>query len=348
MINVFLEMEKIKNLNSGLGQFCFHLGKAFSKLDTLYFTPHFFVPKNNFDIFGKYVKYQKTNRIYRYFPIGKKFDIWHCVHQESNYLPFQKSSKVIVTIHDLNFLAEKKNFFKRKFRLRKLQKLVDRASAITVISKYTEQVIKENLSINNKPVYVIYNGNSLEKFDNCSKPNFAPNSKFFYSLGILSPKKNFKVLLPLLLHFKEYKLIIAGNKNHSYAEELMALAKKLGVENQVIFPGMISDIEKYWLYENCSAFLFPSIAEGFGLPVIEAMSLGKPVFLSKLTSLPEIGGEEAFYFNSFDPEDMINTIEEGLMEFNQDPLKSKRIIHWANNFTWQKAAEAYQQLYLNL
>jgi glycosyltransferase involved in cell wall biosynthesis len=348
MKNVFIEMEKLKDLNSGLGQFCFHLGSAISKLDPVKFNPYFFVPKEQVGVFGKYFEYLKANHLYRYFPLRKKFDIWHCLEQGSPYLPMDISTKVILTIHDLNFIEEKKNFFKRKLRLWKLQRMVNRADVITVISKYTEKVVRENLAINNTPIHVIYNGNSLTKFDNLSNPRYQPEGKFFFALGIISPKKNFKSLIPILNHFKEYKLVIAGNKNHSYANELLAIAKKLGVEKQVILPGKISDEEKYWYYRHCSAFLFPSIAEGFGLPVIEAMSVGKPVFLSRSTSLPEVGGEEAFYFDNFDASHMASIIEEGLLKWSNDSNKKNRAIEWANKFTWQKSAEAYQQLYLSL
>ena len=73
-----------------------------------------------------------------------------------------------------------------------------------------------------------------------------------------------------------------------------------GLEERIILPGEISDMDKYWLYKNCEAFVFPSMYEGFGLPVIEAMNFGKPVFLSTFSSLPEVGGKYALYWENFD------------------------------------------------
>jgi len=109
--------------------------------------------------------------------------------------------------------------------------------------------------------------------------------------------------------------------------------------------GKVDENNKYHLYKNCKAFVFPSLTEGFGLPVIEAMSLGKPVFLSNLTSLPEIGGNEAFYWNNFNSEEMIEVVKTGLNEFEKDSGKQQRIIEWAKQFSWENAAKAYLKLY---
>jgi glycosyltransferase involved in cell wall biosynthesis len=348
MKKIFIEMEKIRDLNSGLGQFCFHIGKAISELNPLLFTPHFYLPSEHSGIFGNTHHYKHLHKIHRILSIRESFDIWHCLHQDSPYLPAQKSTKVILTIHDLNFMEEKKHFIKQKLQLKKLQGMVDRADAITVISKYTEKVVRERLTLRGAPIQVIYNGNTLKSFENIPKPDFVPAGKYFFSIGIISPKKNFISLLPMMKHFKEFNLIIAGSKGHAYAKEIQSLAQAMGIADRIIMPGTIQDDEKFWLYKNCTAFLFPSIAEGFGLPVVEAMSMGKPVFLSKATSLPEIGGNDAFYFQSFEPEEIIESIENGLIEWSRDKEKVARAIHWSKQFSWVKSAEAYQDLYLKL
>jgi glycosyltransferase involved in cell wall biosynthesis len=348
MKKVFLEMEKMKDLNSGLGQFCFHYGKAISELKPLEFDPQFYVPSNHMGIFGKNFSYRPVNKIHRLLPIQERYDVWHCLQQGSPYLPAKNSTKVVLTIHDLNFLEEKKHFIKQKLRLRKIQNMANRADVITVISNFTERVVRENLDIRSTPIRVIHNGNSLKAFEKESRPAFVPKGNYFFSIGIIAPKKNFITLVPLLRHFKNFNLIIAGNNSNAYVQEILSLAKSMGVADRIIMPGKISDEEKFWLYKNCTAFLFPSIAEGFGLPVVEAMSLGKPVFLSKATSLPEIGGKEAFYFKNFESENMIDAIEKGLVECSNDKEKIARTMNWSKQFSWAKAAAQYQDLYLNL
>ena len=115
-----------------------------------------------------------------------------------------------------------------------------------------------------------------------------------------------------LLKDNDYELIIAGNISN-YFERILEEARKWNVEDRVNIIGPISEGLKHWYLKNCLAFAFPSIAEGFGLPVVEAMYYGKPIFLSSYTSLPEVGGDLATYFNKeFDPEGMRLEFIEGM------------------------------------
>ncbi|MBX9852138.1 MAG: glycosyltransferase family 4 protein [Cytophagaceae bacterium] len=348
MRTVLLEMEKIKNLNSGLGQFCFHLGKALTENPHKEISANFYLPHSSGSMFGEKPHYIWTKKLHKFTGIKTAVDIFHCTHQESSYLPASKSAKIILTIHDLNFLEMPKSAIKRKMRLAKIQKLINRASAITCISEFTARRVKEELKIPSVPLEIIYNGNTLHRTSAANKPHFVPEGEFLFSIGIISPKKNFEVLIPVIARLNHYNLIIAGSKDHPYSKALMETARKYGVEKKIILAGHINEEEKYWLYENCKAFVFPSLAEGFGLPVIEAMSLGKPVFLSTNTSLPEIGGNEAYYFHSFDPEEMYQAFLKGMNDFSANPQKTIRITTHASRFTWENAAKKYQQLYLNL
>ena len=98
--------------------------------------------------------------------------------------------------------------------------------------------------------------------------------------------------------------------------------------------------------KNCTAFLFPSIREGFGLPPIEAMSFGKPTFLSDRTSLPEIGGSESNYWTNFDPEYMKTVLFAGLEEHeNNKPEKENLIKKRAASFNWEASAAEYFNIY---
>ena len=124
----------------------------------------------------------------------------------------------------------------------------------------------------------------------------------------------------------------------------MDQAQKFGVADRVKITGPISEEDKAWYYKNCEAFVFPSIAEGFGLPVIEAMHFGKPVFLSTHTSLPEIGGDAAFYFENFEPETMQNAFAKGMETFKTNNMQQKVIAH-AMQFDWQETARQYLKLY---
>ncbi len=348
MKRVFIEMEKLKNPNSGLGQFCINLGKGYQKLDPKDLLLDFYLPYNQKNIFGDKFNYIKQSSLHKFLPIdSSKYDVWHCLQQDSYFLPNNKKTKLLLTIHDLNFLENYKGK-KQKRKLISLQKRIDKANAITVISKFTETIVRENLKLNETPVHVIYNGNSLIINENTSKPEFITFSDFIFSIGIISPKKNFHTLLPILQKNKQIHLVIAGDKSSEYSKQILSSAEKTGVSKQLHFPGIINDDEKYWLFKNCKAFVFPSLREGFGLPVVEAMSLGKPVFLSNLTSLPEIGGAEAFYWHNFEPQHIVDVFEKGMKDFVLDKGKPERSINWAKQFSWENAAKAYLHLYETL
>ncbi len=348
MKRVLVEMEKLKNPNSGLGQFCLNIGEQFQNFESENLRLDFYLPSFQKNVFGEQINYVKHTPLHKLLPLNSvNYDVWHCLQQDSHYLPNNKNTKLILTIHDLNFL-EKYKGAKQKRKLNSLQKRVNRATAITVISKFTEIIVRENLQLNNKPVYVIYNGNSLKTIEDAAIPDFMKSlcsADFIFSIGVISIKKNFHTLLPLLQNNKQLNLVIAGESNSDYAKQIIKTAEKTGVDIQIHFPGIINDSAKYWLYKNCKAFVFPSLTEGFGLPVVEAMSLGKPVFLSNLTSLPEIGGTEAYYWNNFNPEYMIEVFEKGLQNFASDSEKAQRSINWVKQFSWENAAKAYLDLY---
>jgi glycosyltransferase involved in cell wall biosynthesis len=341
-IKVLVEMQKLHNLNSGLGQFCLGLGQALteqSKNKDL----HFLVPENKKGIFGNNAIYILLKSYLSFlWNKPKGFDAWHCTHQESKYLPSQ--SKLILTIHDLNFLYKYKGL-KKKLKLNALQRKVNKASAIVAISQFTANEIKQHLQIDEKKLHVIYNGASLKSIDPAELPAFLRNKKYLFSIGIINPKKNFHALLPLLQNKPELKLVIAGNDSHTYVQEIKEKALALGVLSQLHFMGAVSDELKYTFYKNCYAFVFPSLSEGFGLPVIEAMLMGKPVFLSKLTCLPEIGGPEAFYWDNFEANNMREVFEKGMEVYESDPRKAERMKVHAMQFSWEKAAKAYLDLY---
>jgi glycosyltransferase involved in cell wall biosynthesis len=109
----------------------------------------------------------------------------------------------------------------------------------------------------------------------------------------------------------------------------------------------IDDAQKAWLYQHCEAFLFPSLTEGFGLPPIEAMHFGKPAFLSDRTSLPEVGGDVAFYWPDFEPQHMKRILETGLARFAQEGLAPAAQAH-AARYSWERCAQEYLDLYLSL
>ena len=355
MPRLLIDTEKLRDLNSGLGQFCLHLGHELvrQRPDDNDWQLTFLVAKGQSGIFGDAVQYREVgwhDRLWR----TDEFDLWHSTHQKSAYQPARKS-RLVLTIHDLNYLERPDYSASRKAReTAAVQQHVSRASAVTVISEYTASVVKQHLNFRQGvDPQVIYNGVAKPPEPSFFQeiPDFlqeTPGNEsrpFFLFLGIIHPKKNVHVLLPLLEAFPDYRLVLAGNNGHSYAQHIRQQAQELGVSDRLLMPGAVDEPTKWRLYADCEAFLFPSLSEGFGLPVVEAMSLGKPVFLSNLTSLPEIGGREAVYFADFEPDTLVETFRAGMIAFYEDPLKADRLRWQARRFSWEKAAKAYWAVY---
>jgi glycosyltransferase involved in cell wall biosynthesis len=345
MPGILVDLYKTRNVNSGIGRFALNFAETLAKKTIPGYAFDFLCPNNFPDRDWGSARLLQANFQKRYLPwLNESYDIWHSLDQFPSYFP-SRHSKWILTIHDLNFLVEKDRQKSNRY-LRKLQGYIDRATAISVISDFTRNQVLENLNVQHKPVYRIYNGISVPSYPAAQKPGFLTGEKFFFSIGIISAKKNFHVLVPLLKKFPGHHLVIAGENSSPYAKNILIQADELQLTGRVHLPGKISDEEKFWLYSNCRAFFFPSLAEGFGMPVIEAMLLGKPVFTSTFASLPEIGGKHAFYWMNFDPDHMAEVVTNGLAMVDSDKENfSAAMTAHAQKFNWESCMAGYLEMY---
>lgn len=349
MAKILFDCERLKYPNTGLYTFCVDLGRALLKNVSPDQEITAYVPSSSNGIFGEHIPYKIQKSWHKLFvPDSSRFDIWHSTNQISRYLPSSTRTQVILTIHDLNFMIEKKNRpGKIKTHLQQIQKRIDRAGIIVCISNFVAEQVKAQFRLNDKPLHVIYNGCTFEDYPDFNEPAYRPQKPFLYTIGTVLPKKNFHVL-PALLQHNDYELIVAGNLSApDYIDRINEEAKKYNVADRVKIIGAVSNEDRSWYYRQCTAFLFPSIAEGFGLPVIEAMHYGKPVFLSNHTSLPEIGSDAAYYFQDFEPGHMQDVLVTGLANFKSSDMAQKAR-NRAAQFTWEKTAKAYLQLYTDL
>ena len=347
-MEIILDCERMKHPYTGLFEYCHQLGLALYHTKEEKDTIDIYIQKNNQHYFPQDLHFFTQRGIHKFiFPkIDSKFDIWHATHQTSSYLP-PKNRKIkrVLTIHDLNFIYEEKSAAKKAKFLKIHQQNIDNADHIVAISEFTKNDILKHLSVN-KPVSVIYNGCNVDNFPGYDNPLYKPEKPFLFALGTINAKKNFHVL-PALVKNQHLELVVAGNKDMNYVKKILEEARKHHVEHQVKILGAITNKDKYWYYKNCQAFLFPSKAEGFGIPVIEAMSFGKPVFLSTATCLPEIGGEFAYYFEHFDAEHMQQIFHTGMKDYN-DRQPAQSIINHAKTYNWETSAKAYWRIYKSL
>jgi glycosyltransferase involved in cell wall biosynthesis len=348
-ISVLIDLDRLKDLNTGLGQVAEFFGDEIRKIKDKNFRFTLLVPAKFKGYFGDCVDYEVVSLKRRYFPsLCRKYDLWYTIHQDSAYFPSDRTTPYILTINDLNFLGEKSPA-KAKARLKILQKKVDRATVITVISKFTESAVREHLNVGNIPIHVIYCGVKVKTFENVQKPAFAPDGDLLFSVGVVRMKKNYHVLIDFIKRLPEkYKLIIAGNKSGAYAEELQQKIDAQGLHDRILIPGLISEEDKFWMYNNCKAVLFPSKFEGMGFPPVEAMRFGKPVFASTYSSIPEVSEDKAYYWESFDPDEMSNFFLQKIEAFYADPLRPEILKQHSQKFTWEVNVETYLELFRKL
>jgi glycosyltransferase involved in cell wall biosynthesis len=244
----------------------------------------------------------------------------------------------------LNYLF-KYSGVRQRIKTGAMKKRIERAEALVFPCEFTRAIVRKHFAIQGKRTAIIPYGNCLAPGAEAEPQQGPPTQKFLFSIGALLAKKNFHVLVPMLQRIPEYSLVIAGDASTAYAEKILDDAAYYGVSERLLLTGPISDEEKVWWYKHCEAFVFPSLSEGFGLPVVEAMSLGKPVFISNLTSLPEVGGVEAYYWETFDPDIMAEKFKEGMREYQGDAAKAQRIRQWAGRFSWESCGKLYMELY---
>lgn len=350
---IFLETHNIKNRFSGLGTFNYELIKGLSALDfencalTLN-TPN---PDSLKEEFGDKFNYHKHYNLSRHslFRIPKKYDLWHSVNQNTKIEPLFRS-EYLLTVHDIHFADDptsKANSKTNKVFKEKLKK----ASSITYISEFVKKQTHNYFDVPDVPEYVIYNGNPISKIIDTTDyiPTVPVDKPFFYTIGDFIERKNYESIINMMKVIKDYNLIISGNNNKQYGETIKKLIADNGLSNQVFLTGKVSELEKQFYMKNCTAFLFPSLKEGFGIPPIEAMTFGKPTFLSNKTSLPEIGGNISYYWNNFDPDYMKTVLLDGLNNHEHHKIEKEILIKKrAESFDWKTAAKEYFNIYNKL
>jgi len=175
---------------------------------------------------------------------------------------------------------------------------------------------------------------------------FGISQNYLLFVGTLQPRKNITRLIEAfaLLRRKEafassnLQLVIVGKKGWNY-EEILSSPEKFGVKDEVKFLDFVSNDDLALLYQHAQLFAWPSLYEGFGLPVLEAMGHGCPVVTSNVSSLPEAGGEAALYVNPTDVVDIADKLEKVLTD---KKLRSSMIVKGKTHimkFSWEKAAK---------
>lgn len=262
-----------------------------------------------------------------------------------------KKCKHILTLHDLSFEIFPECFsFKRRLWhvLLSPKKPCKKASIVLVPSENTKRDIVDIYGIDPEKIKVIYSGLSstfhsdLVPHNNSDLKNkYKLPSKYILFLGTIEPRKNIEGLIDafqiLQKDFPEYYLLIAGAPGWKNKHIFAAIEKNENVQ----YIGYVAPEDKPALYAGASVFVYPSLYEGFGFPVLEAFAAGAPVVTSARSSLPEIAGDAAYYVNPYNSFE----IAEGMKQLVEDTELSTLFIQKGflqiQKFQWQKTAEQF-------
>lgn len=351
---IILDCDLMKHPHSGLYHYCLNLGQSVQELlkDDRKESIFFYVPPaetRSFQPASACIPERKRLLQWVNRPL-LGCDVWHAPFQSGRIVPDKRKypgTKVLLTIHDLNPLHEGKTVGEQQRSLAHTQSLIDKADALVCISQFCKDDVLRNCNTGNKPVHVIHNGTHRVHAPQLAATSYKPTRPFLFGMGYVNTKKNYHVLLSLLNN-EGLELIIAGRLDEpAYIERMKQQAITMGVADRLHIIGPVSEGEKAWYFNNCLAFVHPSLAEGFGAPVVEVMQFGKPIFLSPLTSLPEIGGDTAFYFPSFEPTAMQEVFYNGMIKYEKE-MMHQRIRKRGMEFDWKEKAKQYLTVYQSL
>jgi glycosyltransferase involved in cell wall biosynthesis len=352
---------------TGFGNYAFHLLKELSQIDNqnhylIYlnseYTNDAIFSNNNF---AKKIICQRPE-IYKHISIPfdimakrRRFDFFHFLYNApSLFMP----CPFILTVHDVSFkyvpdMISKKNLFSITAQLSLNAK---RAHQIISVSENTKKDIMKYFKIPEEKIVVIYEGvNETFKIitDDQKKREIAEKyqlpAKFILYVGTYLPHKNLETLLHAYHALKQtrrisHALVLAGKKGRNF-ETISNLISKLDLTEDVKTVGFVPEEDLPYLYNLSDLFVFPSLYEGFGLPLLEAMACGVPVIAANTSCLPEIGGDAAIYFSAKNSLELSDVLEKVIKDKD---LRHKIITNGfrrIHQFSWRKMAEKTLQVY---
>ena len=307
-----------------------------------------------------YSKIKRSLFSQRYWSKEEKVERFQLFHSPFFYAPSFEKAKLVITVHDLRLYRFPQTYPLLRFLY--LRYSVERslrcADAIISVSQFTKDEIVECCKISEDKIVVIHEAINRELFsEDALEDNILPSeyeylnySRFIFTLGHVEPRKNYIRLLRAFEMVKalpkhhDLKLVIAGRLNWKSKE----VQKALKQSKDVIFLNFIPRKLLLWLYKKTALFVFPSYYEGFGFPPLEAASLGTVSAVSKISSIPEVCGESAFYFDPYNIQNISDVISSCLEKPELIEEKRKKLSSQLDQFSWAKNAEKTLIVYKSL
>ena len=286
--------------------------------------------------------------------IKKKIDIVHSLHYSFPLLTF--GAKRIVTIHDMTFFKFPKyhEIIKRYYFSFFIHLVARLAHKVISLSESTLKDFILLTGARRDKVSVVHLGvdwttsslsNERAKF---VKKKYRINGEYLLFIGMIEPRKNVANLILAFNKFlkvnNSYHLVIVGNKGWGY-RQVFNLIDELRLHDKIIFTGFVDEDEKPYIIRGAKIFIYPSIYEGFGIPVLEALSLGVPTITSNVSSMPEVAGGAALLVDPANVDELYLGIKRLLDDETLYQGLKKRAILQARKFSWRKTAQKTIGLY---
>lgn len=296
------------------------------------------------------MQYGVYRRIWRFVPLRYEslFPPADVTHFFNYIVPPRIEGAVITTIHDLTYLRYPETV--NRSNLRRIREgiaySVERSCLIVTSSQFSKGEIMELLKIPAERVAVIPAAASISEACMSEVPVTGP---YILYVGAIEPRKNLQRLLKAYELLKRetgipHKLVLAGGRGWN-CEDIYRTAESIYGSQDVVFWGHVPEAEKNALYANASAFVFPSLYEGFGIPPLEAMHWGTPVVCSNAASLPEVAGDAACYVDPLS----VKSIAEGMWRVLSDEAYAEKLREQGRKqtqrFSWDRSAELLHGIY---
>lgn len=281
--------------------------------------------------------------------LRKEVPVADVVFSPTHYIPRFITTPRVMSVMDLSYLQ-----FPELFKRQDLHKLTrwtqyaaSHAAAVLTISEFSKNAIIDTYHVPGSSVYVTYPGlSALNSMGTNAKYTIAKH--YILSVGTIQPRKNYTRLIEAFSEFLKLNkqkfgvidLVIVGKKGWLY-EEILKAPVKYGVKDRVKFLDFVPDGDLPALYKNALCFALPSLYEGFGLPVLEAMAEGCPVVVSSTSSLPEIAGKAGIYVTPEDTKSITQGLLTAVRQRNliQGRTRIKKGLEQVKKFTWEEAAK---------
>ena len=282
-------------------------------------------------------------------------DIYHGLSGEIPFNIHKTTIKKVVTIHDLIFIRYPKlySFIDRKIHFKKVKYAATHADIVITISEQTKRDIVTFLKINPKKIRVIYQGCApifKEKltadFLAATILKYQLPQEYILNVGTIEKRKNILSVVKTLPEI-DTTLVIIGKKT-SYYDEIASYISENGLEQKVIFLENVALPELAAIYRKAKIFVYPSIFEGFGIPIIEALYSKVPVITSTGSCFSEAGGENSIYVNPYNSEEMKTEIINLLNDAERRKLMIEKGFEFVQQFNDEEIAKNYMDLYKSL